>query len=231
MDKVYNKIIKLDIKKENKESLISCLSGLLNIFYEKEEIKKMLDQLPRYDIIEEIKSDYLLQGIQKGEVIVSKESTVTEDIYQKLESLRLTYEDSVATPNDRELTLAGQFLLVGLIVTLLMVFLYLFRKDIFSDNRKISLILIIVTSMLVFLSWAIKLKLPSLYYIPFCIVPIIIRILFDTRLAMNIHLLVVLIASFFLPNSFEFAFLQITAGMVAIYSIKNCSLRTKFFML
>lgn len=168
--------------------------------------------------------------VQKGEVIVSKESTVTEDIYQKLESLRLTYEDSIATPNDRELTLAGQFLLVGLIVTLLMVFLYLFRKDIFSDNRQISLILIIVTSMLVFLSWAIKLKLPSLYYIPFCIVPIIIRILFDTRLAMNIHLLVVLIASFFLPNSFEFAFLQITAGMVAIYSIKNLVRREQFLI-
>lgn len=168
--------------------------------------------------------------VQKGEVIVTKESTVTEDIYQKLESLRLTYEDTITTQSDRRLTLAGQFLLVGMIVSLLMVFLYLFRKDIFSDNRQISLILIIVTGMLVFLSWAIKLKLPSLYYIPYCIVPIIIRILFDTRLAMNIHLLVVLIASFFLPNSFEFAFLQITAGMVAIYSIKNLVRREQFLI-
>jgi hypothetical protein len=84
--------------------------------------------------------------------------------------------------------------------------------------------------MLVFLSFSIKFKLPSLYYIPYCIVPIIIRILFDTRLAMNIHLLVVLLASFFLPNSFEFAFLQISAGMVAIYSIKNLVRREQFLI-
>src|SRR5690606_34895946 len=107
---------------------------------------------------------------------------------------------------------------------------HLFRKDIFADNRQISLILMVVTGMLVSLSWAIGLKMSSLYYIPYCIVPIIIRILFDTRLAMNIHLLVVLIASFFLPNSFEFAFLQITAGMVAIYSIKNLVRREQFLI-
>lgn len=168
--------------------------------------------------------------VQKGELIVSKESTVSEEIYQKLESLRLTYEESITTPSDRKLTLFGQFILVGMVICLLMVFLNLFRKDIFNDNRQISLILMVVTGMLVSLSWAINIKLPSLYYIPYCIVPIIIRILFDTRLAMNIHLLVVLIASFFLPNSFEFAFLQITAGMVAIYSIKNLVRREQFLI-
>lgn len=168
--------------------------------------------------------------VQKGELIVSKESTVTEEIYQKLESLRLTYEESITTPSDRKLTLFGQFILVGMVICLLMVFLNLFRRDIFNDNRQISLILMVVTGMLVSLSWAINIKLPSLYYIPYCIVPIIIRILFDTRLAMNIHLLVVLIASFFLPNSFEFAFLQITAGMVAIYSIKNLVRREQFLI-
>ncbi|MBK0381703.1 HDIG domain-containing protein [Pedobacter sp. SD-b] len=168
--------------------------------------------------------------VQKGELIVAKNSRIDEDIYQKLESLRQSYEDSVTSPNDRKLTLVGQFLLVSTVVTMLMFFLFLFRKDIFADNRQISLILIVFTGMLVFLSLSIKFKLPSLYYIPYCIVPIIIRILFDTRLAMNIHLLVVLIASFFLPNSFEFAFLQITAGMVAIYSIKNLVRREQFLL-
>jgi membrane-associated HD superfamily phosphohydrolase len=88
----------------------------------------------------------------------------------------------------------------------------------------------VICGMLAILSWAIKLNIPSLYYIPYCIVPIIIRILFDTRLALNIHLLVVLIASFLVPNSFEFAFLQITAGMTAIYSIKKLVKREQFLI-
>ncbi|KHJ39519.1 phosphodiesterase [Pedobacter glucosidilyticus] len=168
--------------------------------------------------------------VQKGEVIIENGSTINDEVYQKLESLRLAYEENARVTGDRNLVLLGQFLLVALIVSLLMVFLYLFRKDIFQDNRQISLILLVVTGMLFFLSWSIRMKLPSLYYIPYCIVPIIIRILFDTRLAMNIHLLVVLIASFFVPNSFEFAFLQISAGMVSIYSIKNLVRREQFLI-
>ena len=168
--------------------------------------------------------------IQKGELIIATGTSIDGDVYKKLESFRISYEKNSHINGDKKLVLAGQVLLVGLIITLLMVFLFLFRKDIFADNRQISLILMVITGMLVSLSWAIKLQIPNLYFIPYCIVPIIIRILFDTRLAMNIHLLVVLVASFFLPNSFEFAFLQITAGMVAIYSIKNLIRREQFLV-
>jgi putative nucleotidyltransferase with HDIG domain len=119
---------------------------------------------------------------------------------------------------------------VAIAIALLMIFLYLFRKDIYADNRLVSLILLVITAMLFTLSMAIKLQLPNLYYIPYCIVPIIIRILFDTRLALNIHLLVVLIAGFFVPNSFEFAYFEITAGMVSIYSIKNLVRREQFLV-
>ncbi|HWK99133.1 MAG TPA: HDIG domain-containing protein, partial [Parapedobacter sp.] len=131
---------------------------------------------------------------------------------------------------NRTLLLLGQFLVVALMVSLLFVFVYLFRKDIYRNNRLIFLILIVITGMLAVLSWAIAIKLPSLYYIPYCIVPVIVRVLFDTRLALNIHLLMVLLAAFFVPNSFEFVFLQFSTGMVAIYSIKTLIKREQFLI-
>nr|WP_113634789.1 HDIG domain-containing metalloprotein [Nubsella zeaxanthinifaciens] len=159
--------------------------------------------------------------VQKGELIVANETVIDEEVYQKLVSFRETYDAQTKTVGDDKLVFFGQVLLVGFIVTLLMVFLFLFRKDIYADNRQLSLLILVITSMLLVLTWAIKFNLSNLYLIPFCIVPIIIRILFDTRLALNLHLLVILIAGFFVPNSFEFVFYQTTAGMVAIYSIKN----------
>ncbi|GGH07144.1 HDIG domain-containing protein [Mucilaginibacter phyllosphaerae] len=168
--------------------------------------------------------------VQKGDVIVSKGSVINEEAYQKLASYKKAFEDNARTNGNRSLVLLGQFLLVGITITLLMVFLYLFRRDIYDDNRLVSLILLVITAMLATLSLAIKLQLPNFYYIPYCIVPIIIRILFDTRLALNIHLLVVMIAGFFVPNSFEFAFYEITAGMVSIYSIKNLIRREQFLI-
>lgn len=169
--------------------------------------------------------------VQKGEVIVAKGSVINDMVYQKLESYKKAFEDNARVNGDKRLVLLGQFLLVSVVITLLIVFLYLFRKDIYADNRLVSLILLVVTAMLATLSLAIKLQVPAnLYYIPYCIVPIIIRILFDTRLALNIHILVILVAGFFVPNSFEFAYFEITAGMVSIYSIKNLIRREQFLI-
>ena len=167
--------------------------------------------------------------VQKGEIIVGKGGFVDEEVYQKLLSYRDAYEAQSKNDGDNRLVYVGQVFLVGFVITLLMVFLFLFRKDIFEDNRQLSLLLIVITSMLFALTWSIKLDI-NLYYIPFCIVPIIIRILFDTRLALNLHLLVILMAGFFVPNSFEFVFYQVTAGMVAIYSIKNLLKREQLLM-
>jgi putative nucleotidyltransferase with HDIG domain len=168
--------------------------------------------------------------VQKGEIIISKGSVVNDEAFQKLESYKKAFEDNARINGNPKLVLLGQFLLVSITIALLMIFLYLFRKDIYADNRLVSLILLVITAMLFTLSMAIQLQLPNLYYIPYCIVPIIIRILFDTRLALNIHLLVVLIAGFFVPNSFEFAYFEITAGMVSIYSIKNLVRREQFLI-
>jgi hypothetical protein len=168
--------------------------------------------------------------VQKGELIIAKNNVIDDEAFQKLQSFKETYEAQTKTIGNSTLVYCGQILLVGFIVSLLMVFLKLFRKDIFADNRQLSLLLLVTTTMLLSLTWAIKLNLPSLYYIPFCIVPIIIRILFDTRLALYLHLLVILIAGFFVPNSFEFVFYQTTAGMVAIYSIRNLIKREQLLL-
>lgn len=168
--------------------------------------------------------------VQKGELIISEGDIINAETFQKLESLRIAFEGDPLLRASRQWLFLGQFLLVGLVVALLMIFLALFRKDIFKNHRKLALILLIICGMIATLAWAIKIDLPSLYFIPYCIVPIIIRILFDTRMALNIHLLVVLIASFWVPNSFEFAFLQLSAGMTAIYSIKKLVRREQFLI-
>ena len=168
--------------------------------------------------------------VQRGELIITSGTTVNAEIYQKLESLRKVYEEESRIGGSRSLVVLGQFMIVALVVGLLFAFIFLFRKDIFRNNRLIFLVLIVITTMLVVLSWSIQIGIPNLYFIPFCIVPIIIRILFDTRLALYIHLLMILLAAFFVPNSFEFVFLQLTAGMVAIYSIKTLTKREQFLI-
>lgn len=210
---------------KQKSWLIDALSSYITVNYVfNEQLTAKLEQ-------DALSSISLTRGmVQRGELIVANGMMVNNEIYQKIESLRKAYEEEARIGGNRALVMLGQFLIVGLVVALLFVFIYLFRKDIFYNNRLIFLILIVITGMLLVLSWAINVNLPNLYYIPYCIVPVIIRILFDTRLALNIHLLMVLLAAFFVPNSFEFVFLQFSTGMVAIYSIKTLVKREQFLI-
>lgn len=227
------------------ESAITYINKHLNQLQNKPEaalLKKVLEQYVQANILydpqltNQIEEDALgniskTRGmVQKGELIVASGSTISNEIYQKIESLRKAYEEEARISGDSRVVILGQFLIVVLVISLLIVFIYLFRYDIFENNRLLSLILLLITGMLLVLSWAVKIEIPSLYFIPFCIVPIIIRILFDTRMALNIHLLMVILAAFFVPNSFEFMLLQLTAGMVAIYSIKTLVKREQFLI-
>ena len=166
--------------------------------------------------------------VEKGELIVAKGSLVNESTFQKLQSLKQDYEERVYEGSSLWTIAFGQFLVVSLSIIIMMLFMWLFRNDVYKDFRKSILIQFVFVFMLAVLSWAIQLKLPSLYYIPYCVVPIIIRLLFDSRLALNIHLMVVMVAGFFVPNGFEFVFIQMTTGMVAIYSLRNLIRRSQY---
>lgn len=205
--------------------LITVLQQVIseNIIYNESINQKILN--------ESLKNISKYRGmISSGEVIIDRGILVDEYKYTVLESLKNEYDKRLGVLGNKYIVSLGQGVLVALILTLLMVFLSMFRKDIYADIRKMLIILLIVTTMLVVLSWALKMQLPSLYFIPYCIVPIIIRVIFDTRLALYIHLLVVIVAGFFVPNGYEFVFLQITAGMVAINSIKNLLKRSQFLI-
>ncbi len=169
--------------------------------------------------------------VQKGDSIITKGDIIDLSKYKKLESLKIAYEGGQAGPisNDHAVRI-GQFILVSLTIMLLLLFLALFRNDIFADNLKVGLILLIILIFVLTYVWVLKTNLFNLYLIPFCIVPIIIRTFFDTRIALFTHLTLVLIVGFIAPNGFEFVFLQIVAGMVAIFSIVSMRNRAQLFL-
>jgi len=168
--------------------------------------------------------------VQKGELIAEKDKIINNETYQKLESLRKVFEDEAKITGNKNYVALGQFMLVGLAMTLLMVFFFFFRREIFNNNRLLAIVFIVILCMLGVLSWAIKMQISSLYFIPYCGVPIIFRILFDTRVSLNIHLLMVLISALFVPNSYDFVFLQFMSGLVAIYSIRTLVKREQFLI-
>lgn len=166
--------------------------------------------------------------MQKNDLLITKGEMVDLNKFKILESFRVEYFNKLGVGNNTFIRI-GQLLLVSISLIVLMVFLALFRKDIIADNKRIALLLSLIMFMAFLYSWSFKSHLFNLYLIPFCIIPIVVRAFFDTRLALFIHIVIILIISTIVPNDFEFVFLQITAGMVAIFSIVNMRTRSQFF--
>jgi len=194
-----------------------------SIFYDKTTTDKVLQQTlneiaPSRDII------------LKNQRIISKGEIVDPVKFQIIESLRDEYEQQAGDSGNYYFILLGQIVIVTLCLSVLTVFLLFFRNDIFLDNTKITFILILIILQVLMADIAINTQAFSIYLLPFCILPVIIRAFYDTRIALFVHLVTVLIISFIAPNRFEFAFIQLLGGMVAIFSIVNMRNRSQIFL-
>jgi putative nucleotidyltransferase with HDIG domain len=168
--------------------------------------------------------------VKKGNTVIAKGDIINTEKFKILESLKIAYEGQVEPLGNNHAVRIGQLILVSLTIMLLLLFLALFRKDVFENNLKVGLILLIILLFVLLYTWILKTSLVNLYLIPFCIVPVIIRTFFDTRVALFTHLTLVLILGFIAPNGFEFVFLQIISGMVAIFSIVSMRNRAQLFL-
>ncbi|MBL0096944.1 MAG: HDIG domain-containing protein [Bacteroidetes bacterium] len=70
----------------------------------------------------------------------------------------------------------------------------------------------------------------NMLMMPLCILPLITRAFFDTRTALFTHVLSMLILGTVAPGGFNFVYMQVIAGMVAIFSIVNMRKRSQLFL-
>ncbi len=214
-----------DYKNVDRALLISILEKLLipNIFYDAETTEKEKQIL--------LNNISLTHGmVQTGERIISKGELVTGNKYQVLESMKMEYEQQLGSTSTYYSILIGQIILISISVIVLLFFLLYFRKDIYTDNKKLILILLVIILMVFITSLVIKFNVGYLYLVPICLVPIIIRAFFDTRLALYVHVITIIIIGFLVPNSFEFVFLQLIAGIIVIISVVHLQKRSQFFV-
>lgn len=164
--------------------------------------------------------------VNQGEHIISKGEIVTAQKIQILTSLK-NVSENFSEPNKH--VFAGQTLLVIICMTMLMLFLRQLRKDIYNDNRKLTLIFLLILFTVFIYTYVLKSGTISLYLVPVCILPIVIRTFFDTRMALFTYVITVLVLGSVAPNSYEFVFAQVVAGMVTIFSVKNMRKRSHAF--
>ena len=168
--------------------------------------------------------------VVSGQVIINKGELVDAQKYQVLLSLKQKYEGAVWEKSSYLLVLFGQFILVGISLLMLWLFLRQYRNRILENTTKMSLILSLVVIMVLMSSIVLSLAVDWIYCIPFCILPVVLKAFFDNRVALFVHLITILIIGFIMPNGFEFVFLQLIAGIISILTVIKMYKRAQLFM-
>ncbi len=171
----------------------------------------------------------------KGLVAVNQRIILKGDIVEGqklaiLNSLKQEFESQVWSKSNYNWIVFGYTILVALAFLMLLLFLRKYRLEIFENNTKVTFIFFNVILIVLLITLVVKYDAKYVYIVPIVTLPLVLKAFFDARLGLFTHVLTVLLLGFIVPNSFEFIFLQIIAGIVTILTISELYKRANLFI-
>jgi len=222
-------VIRINFEKEDtlygKKIMFDLLSEVIkpNVFFDNDYTVKIIDN--------EIKNISYTKGrVEAGKLIILKGDFVEGKKLAILNSLKSESESQVWTESHYNWIILGYTILVALALLMLLLFLKKYRVEIYENNNKVTFIFFNVFAMIFIQTLVIKLNLDYLYVVPLSILPIVLKAFFDARLGLFTHVLTVLLLGYIVPDSFEFIYLHIIAGIVTILSVSELYKRASLFI-
>ncbi|MGB1308930.1 MAG: HD family phosphohydrolase, partial [Oceanihabitans sp.] len=180
---------------------------------------------------EDLQKISLVKGsVERETLIISKGEIVEGNKYQILKSLESEYESQVWSESNYNWVIFAYTVLVALALLMLLLFLQKYRLSVFENNTKVTFIFFNIFLMVFITTIVVNYNSQYLYIIPICILPLVLKAFFDARLGMFTHVITVLLLGLIVPNSYEYMFLQIIAGIVTILTVSELYKRANLFI-
>ena len=165
--------------------------------------------------------------VEKEQLIVGKGQVVNDELWLQLQSLKIEYEIKKGSEKNFYFIAAGQVLIVGMVFLVMVLFLSLFRQKIINVNNRVMFIVVSFTLTVLMGMIPLYFEQVPIYALPFCILPILIKSFYDELLASYIYFLAIILIGFYAPNGFEFVFLQVITGLIALFSLVSLRKRSQ----
>ncbi|MDK2976651.1 MAG: cyclic-di-AMP phosphodiesterase PgpH [Candidatus Marinimicrobia bacterium] len=195
-----------------------------NLVYDKERtIKRQQDAISRIPIVD--------GKVLKNEKIVDANTRVTPQIYRKLYSLNVAESKRNQNAFGRAyfMGIFGDLLIMGLLYTIFILFIYYFRKEIYSDWKNIFLI-VINQLIVIGLGYLISsLNHAAFMAVPVTLLAMIVSIFYDERAAIFSTIPIILMLSYIFGNPFHFTVIHMLPALISTISIKKLRSRDQIF--
>lgn len=193
-----------------------------NLIYDKERSETELNDL--------MAGIPLASGmVLSGQKIIDRGEIVDEYAFRVLNSFEKEMQRRSANSSEITSTVLGQTLFVAILIILYTLYLALYRKEYFEKTRNTAMLYVLITVFPILVSLMMRHNILSVYVLPFAIVPIFVQVFMDSRTAFISLVTTVLLCAAAVKYQYEFIIIQITSGLVAIYSLGELSQRAQLF--
>lgn len=188
------------------------------------------DSIKSYNMKQQLLASVSLTSgmVQAGEKIIATGEIVSEQSYQILESLRRVIEDKNISHRQSLTSTIGVSVYIAMLLLVFGLYLYTYRRKLL-DNLRNMLFFTILMAILITVAFLVSRYAPLgyIYLLPFAWGPIITRVFYDSRTAIFIHIIIILIVSVAIPAPYVFITLQLIGGIVAVISLRDMTQRAQ----
>ena len=167
--------------------------------------------------------------VLSGQKIIDRGDMVTERTYREITSLEKEERKRNSSSSEGYITFFAQIMIVAILVILFTTYILLFRKDYLEKPRSILMVYALITLFPIIVSLMMQHMILSVYILPFAMVPIFVRVFMDSRTAFMAHTTAILLCAVVVKYQYEFIFVELLAGLTAIYSLRELSKRSQLF--
>lgn len=168
--------------------------------------------------------------VNENERIVAKHDRITREIKLKIDSYKTAKGESIGSTGIL-MQIFGNILHIASLITLISIYIYLFRKKIFYDNTKLLVfsILFVWICFVAFMLNQVQVidAVQMLIFIP--TVSMLITIIFDSRIGFYTTVITSLIVGALRGNDYAFVVMNIVAGALSVYTVRDIKNRTQIF--
>ena len=167
--------------------------------------------------------------VAEGERIIAQGEVVDQKRFQILNSLRVEYLSDLWASSEQSIII-GYSILVSILIFLTFLFLWRYRPLVYENNTKVVFVFSTILIMVAAIKLAMTYNINFVYVVPLCIVPLLLKTFFDTRLAFFVFLMGLLLIGFMVPSDFSFIFMQLVAGAIATLTMPDLYKRANLFV-
>jgi len=167
-------------------------------------------------------------AVAQGQVIIRRGDLVSTERANILRSLAEARSEN-ASQIEKWVRFAGQLIIIIAVTFVFFMYIHLYRRSITSDNA-LFLLVFLTLGLVSFSAGLINyLDIADPYIIPVAIAPIVLTIIFDSRVGLVSAIMLASLLGLINGNSFEFVVATFTACSLGVFSVRDIKDRSQFF--